>query len=527
MADPRDARPPINAIRAIVRIQTPPEYDPRIGQVRPGELIGFDTGDEHDGIGRDLLSVLTTKRLQDPCGRFTLTLSPREVLRGSTWADLIPPYSLVEIYLQSYPRDPQPVLVMLGLTDTNQVSEDFSQAEPVRTVQIAGRELSCIFVDQQTLYLPVPPDQLTPQLAPALFGQPDDRRDTPDAERALPPTSSRAYALFGLLAIDPELAAVGASPVDVIDRFVRMCTVGLPTAYNPSARPLLNFQFPDAQLRDLLFFDRAKAAAALFDPAASLPAAAQLSPGRQALWNLMTTFSDPAYMELFAIPRDVTELRGGTSLLPAMEVVFRKPPFGGRISANGELVDVPPPTGSQFDQEFVEAETVSVGDQDVLSTSVMRTAKGVRNVYLSYPQVPGFSDPVDYLAIHAPLIDADRHAPASALRFGPRLMSVADYYMHLPDGVSSSQRPFTLSQVGQVREQLLWAWHRFEPLFWRGTQQIRGTPRVQVGKRIVDRGRHGTREFYCTGVTHSMTLGSQAPRFVTQVSVERGWPVPE
>lgn len=524
MTDPRDARPPINAIRAIVRIQTPPEFDPRTGQVRPGELISFDTSGKD--IGRDLLSVTTSKKLSEPCGRFTLTMVPREVLRGSTWADLIPPYSLVEIYLQSYPRDPQPVLVMLGLTDTNQVTEEFGDAAPQRRVQIAGRELSCVFVDQKTLYLPLSPDLLEPELVSAQPGMP--ALFTPQA------------ALFGMLAIDPELAEIGASPIDVIDRFIRMVTVGLKTQYNPAGRPLLNLQLPieiDAAtgkptttlLRDLLVFNPASSAERLFDQRALLPPTSQLIDTGTSLWNLMSTFSDPTYQELFTTTVDLrlSSTQAQQAPLPrtrlvASEVIFRSKPFGGRIDLNGDLVGTRAETGSQFDADFENDSrwNFAVSDGDVVGSSAMRTAQRAVNLFYVFPQTLAVNKPEDFRQYFRPLLDAGDHSPASAQRLGPRLMNVSDYYFTDP-GTNVG----TDVQIATTRARLLWNWHRFEPLFWRGQYRLRGTPRAGVGMRMVDFRQRSAREFYVVGVTHSMNIGGQQPHYSTQLDVERGWPL--
>jgi hypothetical protein len=314
------------------------------------------------------------------------------------------------------------------------------------------------------------------------------------------------------------------------DRFVRMCTTGLTTTYNPSGAPLLNFDFPDARLRDLLFFDRQKAEAALFDPNAQLPAAAQLTINRQALWHLMSTFSDPTYQELFTQTRDLSlsdlELGRERASPSAVEIVFRKKPFAGRIDATGSLVGIADARASQFDPEFASANTVPLTDLDVVAMNLMRTSRDVRNLYFVYPQVPGFNNPEDFRALHPPLIDGERLAPASARRFGPRLIEVADYYMRLP---GSSLEPPQPSQdafeQATVREQLLWAWHRFEPLFWRGDYTLRGNPALRIGQRMTHSGRNIGREYYVQAVTHSMTIGSQQPRFITQINVDRGWPV--
>jgi len=527
--DPRNA---VNGIRALIRIQTPPEYDPRTGSVRPGALYGFDTF-ERGGPGDDLLSVTTTKRLAEPCGRATLHFVPREPVAGYTWADLLPPYSLVEIRLQRYPDNPEPVLVFLGLTGATLQSEDYSRAEPERSVQVTAREVTCVFVDGRVLYLPVQPTKLAPRFVAPLFQAETDqfgRTSQLEQDTTLPGTASSAVALFGMLAIDPRLANEGESPADAIDRFVRMVTVGVKTDYNPTALPLLNFDFPDARLKDLIYFDKTKAGRQLFDPNAQLPASAQLTGDQTSLWALMQTWCDPHYQELFALPRDQGEIPANVpasrSLSSAMEVVFRRPPFGARISTDGEVVDIPAAIGPQFDRALVSdpLQNVEISDSDVVGTSRTRSCDQVRNLFLVYPVVPGWNNAEEFRAIHAPLIDNDRLAPSSARRFGPRLMELGDYYMRVPQ--SSADKTQDAFEQASSRERLLWAWHRFEPLFWKGQYTIKGNVLAQVGKRLVDRRPRSAMEFYVTAVTHSMTLGTQDPHFVSSLGVERGWPLP-
>lgn len=542
-ATPFDAGSARYAVRTIVKIQTPPEWDPRKGVVRPGQLWGFDST---NGPSEDLISVTTSKALGEPCGRFTLTFVPRE-RDGYTWADLVPGYSLVEIWAQRYPTNPEPVLLMLGLTSASARSEDYSSAQPRRTVQISGRELSCIFVDQRVLYLPVPPERTaTRQAGEILEASTDDLGRTFGSRQGpagLPATASPSVAAFGMLAIDPELAARGDSPVDAIDRFVKMVTVGTKSEYNPDGLPLLNFEFPDAKLRELVFFDRAKASALLFDPGAELPAAGQLSVENAQLWNLMETWSDGTYQELFTETRDLSLANPEISLervSPAsIEVVFRKKPFAGRIDGTGAVYGIAPPSGTQFDRDFAQdpAENILIDGSDVISLSIVRAVDRISNVYLVYPIVPGISSRTDFRALHQPLVDDTFSSPSSMRRFGPRLLERSDYYLRIGEqftpaepAVASSPAPPEAFARASARQELLRAWHRFEPLFWRGTYTLKGDPHLRIGKRMVDRGSGKdpvSREYYVSGVSHSIVVGGQQPTFISRVSVERGWDLPE
>jgi len=535
------------SIRAVIKIQTPPVYDPDTGVIIGRQLFGFDTA-EAGGPADDLLAVSTKKRIEQPAGRFSLVFTPRQVWNGKTWADLIPPYSLCEIYMQRYPENEEPVLVMVGLTDAQIESDDYQQAAPQRTRQVTGYELSVLLSDQKILYLPVPPDQRQVLLTTALFSQtPDALGRTPslqrnragEDERFLPPTASPELAAFaskdggekGMLAVDPKLATEGSSPIDVIDRVVRMLTVGTETPYNHNGLPLVNFDFPDARLRDLLFFDKGKAT--LFDPRAVLPPSAQITADTN-LWNLLTTFSDGVFQELFTQSVDlslappITALEralGSTDRLletaspVAVEIVFRKKPFAGRINDKGELVGVADPNGSQFDRSFAASETVAI--KDAVCWNLVRNSRdqNVTNTYLVYPRLPNYNSPLDHRAQIAPVVDADRLNPSSVRRFGPRLLEVQDVY--LPPDLKG---PLPFVELAHAREMLLWAWRRFGPLFRSGRYTIRGNTRMRVGKRGVHETRDFNREYYLEGVGQNMNFG-KAPRFITTLDVERGWPL--
>jgi hypothetical protein len=492
------------SFRVLIRIQTPPDYDPTIGDIREGATWGFDT-DDREGPSRDLISVVVSKQLNAPCGRFALTFTPRQPITGYTWADLIPGYSLVEIWMQRYPDNPEPVLVMLGLTDTRLESEVYGIAEQQIQIQIAGREVSCIFVDQKTLYLPTPPETLATQ--PVLAGQ-------PATVPKLPPLYASATQLLGMVAIDPKLAFEGASPVEVLDRFIRMATVGLKTDYNQEGLPLLNLELPNAKLADLIVFDATTATAKLFDPNALLPGGSQLDLSDRALWDLMTTWSDPNYQELFPRTADL-----GPTRRSYVEMIFRKKPFAGRINKAGEVIEVRGPSGSQFDLDFQQSadDNVSIDDSDVVAMSLRRSTAGVRNLYYVLPQASALVQ-FDAREIYGPLIDAAENSPASIRRYGLRMMQVADYYIRDPATT-------VIVKTATERARLLWSWHRFEALFYQGQYSLKGIPELQVGKRLVHRGRDINREYYVTAVTHAAELGSQHPRLLTTVGVERGWPL--
>jgi hypothetical protein len=411
--------------------------------------------------------------------------------------------------MQRYPDDQELRLAMVGLTGTVLESEVYGQQQPQRQVQVSGREVSCIFVDQKTFYLP--PAQITavnPDVASAA--------PTPD----LPTLFTPAAQLLGMAVIDPELAYAGASPVDAIGNFVDMITIGRSTPFNRDALPLLNLELPEGlTLNDLLFFDREKAQRELFDPNARLPSSSQLTNTGEPLWNLITTFSDDAYQELFAVSREPSAPFTGLRSRGYVELVFRKRPFAGSIDGFGRVVGQAAERGSQFDQSFADTETVEVPETRIIARVRKRSPTNAQNTYFVFPQKPAFNANTDDRSILTPLLDAGQFSPSSFTRLGLRLRHVPDYY------VQNAATADAL-ETAAARQVLLWGWHRFEPLFWSGHLSMSLMPALQVGKRLVSNwGGRGTFEYYVRTLTHSVNLSEAAVRAVTVAGVDRGWPI--
>jgi hypothetical protein len=497
----------VGAIRVLIRIQSPPWWNPRTGQVEPGLSLDFDTG-EPNGPITDLLSLVVKKEIDKPCGEFVLNFAPREPIAGYTWGEIIPGYSLCEIWMQRYPDDQELRLVMVGLTGTVLESEVYGQQQPQRQVQVSGREVSCVLVDQKTFSLP-------PGKISAL--DPDVTRSTSTSD--LHPLFSPAAQLLGMAVIDPELAYAGASPVDAIGNFVDMLTIGYSSEFNPLGQPLLNLQLPEGlELKDLLLFDRQKAKAALFDSDARLPASSQFTINGEPLWNLMDTWSDPAYMELFPISREPSAPLSGGRSRGFVEIVFRKRPYAGRI-VKGKVDGQAAPQGTQFDRDFADTETVEIPETRVVARVRRRAVSNIQNLYYVFPAHPFFNIPEEYRLILTPLIDAAPTAPSSFTRYGLRLRHVADYYIDDPLGG-------TAFEIAAERQRLLWGWHRFEGLFWAGHLSMALTPTLQVGKRLVSNwGRKGMYEYYVRTLVHSINFSDASVRAQTVAGVDRGWPV--
>lgn len=524
-------RSPFSAVRAIVRIQTPAEYDPVTGDIMQGRFLGFDSDDIQSWFARDIVSISLSKSLDDPCGRANIEFVPRRDVEGCTYADRIPSYSVIEIYLQRWPENPQPVLVFIGLTDARNESESYHEDGQVeRKISISARELSCIFVDWRTLYLPAPP-------VGAMVESTTD----------LPGLYSQEVQLLGMLALDPELALIGESPVSVVGKFVQMMTTGLKSPWNPDALPLVNLSLPYDEtlgrartLADYIVFDEARAKQGLFDPTARLPAASQMTLTDHSLWHLVETFSDPVYQELFTqsvelrTPGPVDPGAGTPPQGGVVEVVFRKKPFGARLDAKGELDMSSLRLGigeSQFDKEFEQdpINNLHLTDRDVTSISLRRSPEDLYNLYYVFPQIPALNYE-DFRSLIAPLVDDADGSPSSVSRYGVRLLHHADYYFDEFDPQDKAKEA-NMAKRAQSRAKMLYYWYRHNPLFYRGEYQIRGNPHARVGMRMVHTGRElgpngkaGQREYYIKEVAHTIRFGEQVS-FRTRLGVQRGWPI--
>lgn len=502
-----------------VKIQTPPEFNPLTGQMEPARVIRFDSRESGDSPAGDVYTLTWGNSVNTPCGRFTLTMAPRYVEGNRTWADLIPAYSLVEIWVQRFPDDEE--CVMLGLVTHRSEDADFTQAGPMRTIRISGSAVSRVLVDQKTFWLPVNPATLAPN-------EPEEfLTDLRSGDASIPDLYGPAAEIFGTAILDPQLFSEGDGPIAVIDKYVRYIVEGKgPRSVTP--KPLLNWALPTVRLEQILFFDPTRAS--LFDHKARLPAQQSVHAGNVPLWSLLSGYVSPFYQEFFSETRQLESIApsrvigadpGGLASV-AVEIVLRKKPFAGRIDESGDLVDTRFPGGSQFDETFENdrEQSIDLGGWPVQSYCYARSSDAVRNLFYTLPQAVNEIAGTPFTALHAPLMDTDPASPSFVRRFGLRLCHVNDPYL--------AERQGDVEHLARTRERLLMAWHRFEPTFLNGQITVAGHPRFRAGKRVVWTEPYVNRrlEFYVPSVTHTVSIRGSSPTYSTQLEVQRGWELP-
>lgn len=480
-----------NSIRAIVKIQTPSFFDAEENQTIPENTWNFDSAS--GDIGADVLSLSVTKAMNSPFGRFSLNLSPRLIARNKHWGDLIPPYSLVEIWLQSYPRDKTPVLAMVGLVDEVSVDETYTNAVQNRSIQITGKESTCLFVDQKTYTVPSTLDTVEPA---------DDIK--------LPELYSQKTMLLQGFNINPDLVQENTKPYDSFYTFFKIITEGgVRSEGNQEAQPFVNLDLPfnpstrdKLSIADLIFYDPEKTKNNMADPRFIFPASSFTIQNNIPIWTLMSSLVSPVFFELYTVSKEL-DGRG------VNEIIFRKKPYAGRLNENGQVIEDRPVGQSQLDEGLP---TFELGDLDVLSRSLQRSPQNIKNFYRVLGAFLNQNIPSDPWLYSTPLIDYADNSPSSIKRYGLRLFDVDDYYL-----AQDSDE----IEVKKQRQKLLWYWHRFEPVFKSGDYVIRGNPSIDIGTRIT----HNNYEYYVTGVSHNFTATSQSPAFLTKLTVERGWPI--
>lgn len=498
-----------------------------------------------------LRSVTVSNALTDAGGRFALELAPLfpfyapSPYRQRPVADFIKPMSLVTIavhhsgYGGGATRAPVPI--MLGVVDDVDAPELWGGREPVRSVFVTGRSLAALLTDFRWWFHSYLAYSGAIQL-PA-----DVRRFFKQAPGADALRDESLLRTLGFLAIDEQLFdLVERSPVALMKAAYEFFVVGDP---GRGREPFIKLKFPatlggagaaaTVNVQQLpvavrLRFDADAAQASYFDQRSRLTSQfLPLQMPSASCWDLLRYFAESPFSELYA------DTFGNTLNDAYVEIVARKPPWIGHIEYDGDGTPfVAYPTGGRrargatlFDEQFGRwsrsAETVVVGDTDIIATPRMRRSLD-RAISLYDVQPALFAnagsrsgDQFFQMEI-PPLIDEDATSPSFIQRVGLRPLRVPVRSIATLGGDDQTPTP-----IGDIRTRalaygsLLYEWNFRAPDFWSGSYLIEGNPHVRIGRRLLDRDRR--REFYVVGVVHRMDFENEDGAFTTTVTVERGW----
>ena len=487
-------------------------------------------------IRGDMLSVQVQNQLGNAAASFSIDLAPRKVYGDLTWAQIIQPYSLITIALHRRGNDaastasPEPVL--LGLVDYAQTVEDFSQNEPRRVDRIVGRALSSVLNDHHWWYhhflagaggvVQIPPDMR------------EFYEVRPNREALREEVNLRD---LGFLAIDLDLYknVQQRHPVAFMAKTFEFF-VGAPASTIGNVQDgFIKLRFADGRpLKERLIFNAGAALAGHHDQGARLSGAFIPTEMPQAsCWTAMQHFAEQPFTEFF------TDTYGTTIDDALVQVVARKPPWAGHVTYKPDPAvgfstgSAPGQHQSLFDTAFgewdIHKDTVEVSGDDIEYRALRRGVVGQGGMYNFYEVRPAGSpssgnnrgDQVMQQLV-PPLIDENPRSPSFIRRYGVRPFRHRTKYIAIVDTDDDGRlegadlRRHALSYAALVHE-----WMFRAPEFWSGQYRTKGITGLRVGRRLVDTDLN--REYYITGVTHSMSLTSERPSFSTTTQVSRGW----
>lgn len=417
------------------------------------------------------------------------------------------------------------VPVMLGLVDTPETIEDFSAAAPQRLNRITGRTLSSVLSDHHWWFhsiLSAVSNAQVHNVSAFLIGAP------PSTEQA---AREQVLRVLGLLAINPKLFALpDRKPARLMEAAYKFFVTGTETA-----APFIKLLFADGvPLSQRLTFDADLAEASYVDPAARL-ISSQLATAKlpnASCWQLMRMFAEDTYQELF------TETVGESIADASVRIVSRKAPFSGAIGNDGGQVGlVFSPTRpalfgeSLFDEQRAGwdryADTVYIGNRDVITQQLRRSVEGSGRVYTLYQVLPrltpleGNQGQQTWTQFILPIVDEDPESPSYIWRYGVRVFDRTLNSIPALDEERDELLPANdIARRCGAYAALAREWLYRTPLMWEGTFLLKGNPHVRAGKRLVDVDRK--MEFYIVAVVHTID-NENGGLFTTTAQVTRGW----
>jgi hypothetical protein len=518
----------------------------------------------------DLLAVQTSNDLGQPAGSFSLTFAPRR-LQGRTYDQLIPLRSLVTIHMASSASQVEAgeSVVMLGLTEDQGSSEDYSRTPPRRVVTILGRSLAGILLDAHLWFHPAiagTPDgtisveerfynlfwikdlvsndmtpaealrtvltyflglqsrvgqgpltqrrqtqqavarrqQAEPGLSAEVIAQ-DMQTAQQQAPHLVPRVQSRQGSSAETLALHRQAqqdyeAFVAANPGaipppgEVSEQPITIeTTTEMVSAPRLREKPLLNLQLPGRSLADLL--DLNDHTWTLFEKDLRVDVT-QNTPFAGALWNYLHLFIDPLFQEFF------TRVEGGI-----LRIHFRAKPFLQTRSLHG----------SRF-QETLTCQTLTLTDVQLLGIQLRRQTANVYNVFSMWPY--GTSTMVDkaaYQQLLPPLMLDTATDPSYLAKYGLREIQHRSPYL---SAQLDSDTEMTIAAAKRWNE-IAAAWYGLGSEMYAGAMTVVGSPRWNLGHRLLTTDERGAREFYIEGVTHEYDM--RTGRYLTHLRVTRGW----
>jgi len=421
-----------------------------------------------------LLSIATTKNMNEASGTFQIQLTPEKDSQGLTWFDKIGIWDFVEIKLKGI-LDKEEIVVMRGFVDTISYSEEFAGGVPQRSISISGRDLGCLLTD---------------------------------------------FSIYMIPELGEEAAAEALIGGPVWFKAVQKGVMG-------SAKEVFKFLveiFFD-QI-DLIISDKGHVLGYLDWEAESFFSdlstyLGYLKSYEGPWWNAFSQYQDKPFHEMFIYDTVDRSL-----------FIFRPARLRDCNNAYPQIVR------SLITNEKMYPPDWEITNNEKISMTVSKTVSEIKNYYLSIPTLniiakqdfrgqaisANFDNPKNS---KNPYFQMDPAFPSYLKKYGFRSYEFETVYMDLDIGQEKGQGTEYVAETrdifvkaGEALNKTLVAWFLHNPLLLNGTLTIAGTNRAIIGTYMVDHN-EGMR-YYIETVSHNfITLQS----FTTTVGLVRGVPL--
>ncbi len=465
-----------------------------------GEVFGPPSSGARIDPMRDLLTVETNQQMGNCGGTFSLQFAPRDVRPGTSWADVLPLYSVVVIKFERKPYDDSPKIEMIGLVESVGESGNFGSAQPVRGIRVSGRSAASALLNGHPV-----------QFFPLTSGDPSLQYDV----------NTYVGAMFDEKLFRDALNKPPQNAIyDIFSKYVSSIDISIPRFTEKpvqftSPEGVLDASATSAGL-NLIRFDLSKTS--LYDASARYTVPVPYRYGGF-IWSILAGFVDAHFQEFFTL-QDPDEER--------TDIVFRALPFK-RVTDILDFKSIHRFHGL-IDTNAPHMTTVTALPSDCVAEPNWH--RGVADIYTAYRVMPpsALASDLAFASSVPAVIDGNPLSPTYFKRFGLKLLEVKALYFPLSmDGVrvddSASGPPDLFHAKAKEWSELLRDWHRPAPLFYDGTVHLKGQTAHRVGQRFLmlrdPRALYPYREAYIVGVTKNFEV--QSSSFLSTLTLTRGF----
>lgn len=470
--------------------------------------------DEDNPRGSDLHGLMAVTVEQNMTGnnQFSLVFAPEGFEAGTSWARVIPPYSLVIIEMGSSQEPNADPLVMIGLTSPGVETEDYLATPQTRQVVIPGQGIERVLTECGVYRAPWLELNGEPEIVDRIVGGHSIQEYTGQL--------SWTMQIFqGVL--DPREALLKILYYFTIDHAHSVVSLLLPPPFLLSDLLVAGDQDDAAldRLRkaykpDKAWWDPAFMPSTwkLVDPRLKVTSAA-LAGKTGAIAGFMASCMDLVFHEYW------TRYQDGKARL-----MYRPKPFAQREASEEAIAR----GRTLFDDSVTDLDDVVITSQDVVSATLRYGSEPVYNFFYVEPGSASVLPTGSYRANVPPLYCGKVTDEAYLGRWGIRPLDHQTPYLPIAHDENAVDASANI-QVMRDLTFILKSWYDPQPVLQQGTITCNGRASFRPGNRLVWQAQiesgesdgRWDREFYIEAVHHTYDFGTGSYRCANTVT--RGW----